>query len=127
MVLEVKNSHTESGVVYNCVHEVKGLLFGTGCQWIDDTTCELHYGSYDLCQGKDVFMAEIKKGLLGNKDINATYGYSLVRMGNVYGKYNYFPVPLLKEQYLNGTICNTHLSKLKKVCKKFKIKLEDLK
>ena len=126
-MLEVKNCYTENGVVYNCVHEVKGLLFGTGCQWVDEGKCELHYGSYDQCQDNEVFMENIKKGLLGIKEQNMVYGYALVRMGNIYGKYKYFPLGLLKEQYLNGTIDNVHLAKLKKVCKKVKIKLEDLK
>ena len=121
------NNHVEKNVKYACEHEVKGILFGQGINWIDDNTCELHYGSYDNCQDKDVFMAEIKKGLLGNKEQNSVYGYSLVRMGNIFGKYSYYPVPLLREKFIDGTISKTHLSKLKKVCKTLRIRLEDIK
>lgn len=107
-------------------HEVKGLLFGKGIQWwnkeTSDYELELHYGAYD---GHEDFLDHIKQGMLGQN--NDAFYYCLVRFGDIHGTYNYYPLPLLVQHWLDGTITRPQRAKLNKVCKLLGIAKEDIK
>jgi hypothetical protein len=106
------------------------MVFATGCQWHSDNECELYYVAVDRPSESPsigtFFMDKVREGLLGEK--NSIYGYSVVRFGAVTSSVMYYyPLPLLVEEYIKGTITKPHGRKLLKICRTFSIKPEDLK